>query len=147
MAAPGSGPQTNRVLFETRTASSTCQTCHVNLNGFGFGFESYDAAAHFQRMDNGIAVDATGAIHGTDVNAKFDGAVDLSERLSKSTDVHQCATSQWVRYAFGRETTDAEAKLVTDLSKSFFTSGGDVRALLADIVTAPSFRLRRVEEN
>jgi uncharacterized protein (DUF1800 family) len=59
--------------------------------------------------------------------------------------VHHCATQQWIRYAFGRAPVDVEAPLVEALADSFFDSGGDVRALLMDIVTSPSFRMRQVD--
>jgi hypothetical protein len=36
---------------------------------------------------------------------------------------------------------------VTALATSFLQSGGDVRALMLDIVTSPTFRLRVVEDD
>ena len=64
MAAPDEGPQTNRMLFETRTAPPACQTCHAALNGFGFGLENYNAAGLYQTTDDGLPVDASGVISG-----------------------------------------------------------------------------------
>ena len=101
MAAPDQGPQTNRMLFETRTSPPACQACHVALNGFGFGLENYNAAGHYQTTDDGLPVDASGEIHGTDVDGRFTGGIALSEALSKSEVVHHCATEEMVRYALG----------------------------------------------
>ncbi len=147
MVPPGSGPQTNRMLFEQRTKPAFCQACHAGLNGFGFGFESYNAAGHYQTTDDTLPVDATGTITGTDVDGPFDGAIALSEALSRSRVVHECATQEMVRYALGRAPADGERPAVAALSKSFFESGGDLRALLVDVVLSPSFRLHLVEEN
>jgi hypothetical protein len=147
MATPAQGPQTNRMLFEARTRPSMCQGCHASLNGFGFGFENYNAAAHFQTTESGLPIDAKGMIHGTDVDGPFDGAVALSEALSRSAVVHHCATEQLFRYALGRAPEDVEGPTITTLAKRFMESGGDERALMTSIVTAPSFRMRRVEEN
>ncbi len=144
-AAPGSGPQTNRMLFEARTAPASCQGCHVALNGFGFGLEGYDAAGHFQTTDDGLPVDARGALRGTDVDGPFDGAIALSQALSRSQVVHDCATRELVRYALGRAPADVEGPMVKALSTAFMQRGGDVRALLLDVVLSPSFRARLVE--
>jgi hypothetical protein len=146
-APPGSGPQTNRMLFEQRTQPALCQGCHVGLNGFGFGFESYDAAGHFQSTDDTLPVDATGIITGTDVDGPFDGAIALSDALSRSEVVHECATQELVRYALGRAPVDVEAPMVAALAKRFMESGGDLRALLTDVALMPSFRMLLVEEN
>jgi hypothetical protein len=147
VAAAGAGPETNRTLFEQRTAPAYCQVCHAGLNGLGFGFETYDAAGHYQTTDDTLPVDATGTITGTDVDGPFDGALELSQRLSGSGVVHACATQELVRYALGRAPVDVEAQSVSALAARFLASGGDLRALLADIVMTPSFRQQLVEGN
>jgi hypothetical protein len=143
--APGSGPQTNRMLFEQRTQPAFCQGCHAGLNGFGFGFENYDAAGHHQTTDDTLPVDATGTISGTDVDGPYDGAIALSERLSHSQVVHDCATQRLVRYALGRPPADVEQPMVASMATGFKASGGDLHALLVAVVLSPSFRTRLVE--
>lgn len=144
---PDGGLETNRELFQQRTAPAGCQVCHAGLNGIGFGFESYDAAGHYQTTDDGLPVDATGQLVGTDVNGPFDGAIQLSKILSTSETVHACAVQSWVRFALGRAPVAAELDAVTALAGSFLESGGDLRALLMSIVTSPSFRVRIVEDD
>ena len=144
-AAPGDGPKTNRQLFEQRTRPASCQSCHAGLNGFGFGFEDYDAAGRFHTSENGLPIDARGAITGTDVNQSFDGAIELSSWLSQSETVHACATTELVRYALGRAPTNDEKPIVAQLAKDFVTSSGDLHALLLAITTSPSFRTRVAE--
>jgi hypothetical protein len=140
---PAAGPQTNRALFEARTRPAMCQACHASLNGFGFGLEHYSASGAYQTMDNGVPVDASGQINGTDVDGPFDGGLELAAALGRSAVVHHCAAERWVRYALGRAAVDEEGPLVEALAASFLESGGDVRRLLLGIVTAPTFRLRR----
>jgi hypothetical protein len=143
-AAPGQGPQTNRMLFEARTRPTFCMGCHTGLNGFGFGLEHYDAAGHYQASEVGLPIDARGALLGTDVDRPFDGALDLSAALADSKVVDRCATQQWIRYALGRAPTADEEPVLDALATQLHASGGDLRALLVAIVTAPTFRLRRV---
>lgn len=141
---PGSGPQTNRMLFEARTAPAACQSCHRDLNAVGFGFESFDAAGAFHTEENGLPIDTKGRIYGTDVDRPYVGAVALSAALADSKTVSDCATRQWLRYALGRAPTDDERPLVNALASDFHATHGDVRKLLLGIVTAPTFRMRRV---
>ena len=143
-ADPADGPRTNRMLFEARAAPASCQSCHRGLNGLGFGFEHYGAGGRYQAEERGLAVDAHGRLYGTDIDRTFDGALELSAALDESSMVHRCATQQWMRYALGRGLVDEEAALADAVSLNFERSGGNVRALLLDIVTSPTFRLRRV---
>jgi hypothetical protein len=147
MAAPGDGPKTNRMLFEARTQPAVCQRCHAGLNGFGFGLENYDAAGHYRTVENGLPIDATGFIHGTDVDAPFTGGVELSAALGRSEVVHRCATQQLLRFALGRAAVDTEEPTVAALTTAFLSSNGDFQALLVNVVTSPSFRMRRIEED
>jgi hypothetical protein len=142
--APGQGPQTNRMLFAARTAPASCQSCHLTLDGFGFGFERYTAAGAYHTTELGLPVDARGKIVGTDVDRAFDGALELSDTLAKSEKVQRCVTRQWLTYALGRAPVDAELEVTDALAAGFGESGGDLRRLLVGIVTAPTFRMRRV---
>lgn len=135
------------MLFETRTRPPACQTCHVALNGFGFGLESYNAAGHYQTTDNGLPVDASGEILGTDVDGPFNGGIALSSALSKSEVVHYCATEEMFRYALGRAPVDVELPTVGTLARAFKDGGGDVRALLIAVATSATFRMRLAEED
>jgi hypothetical protein len=141
---PNQGPATTRMLFEARTAPPVCQGCHASLNGIGFGFEHYNAAGAYRATEVGLPIDSRGVLMGTDVDGAFDGAIALSAALDRSGTMHRCATMQWLRYALGRAPTDAELPLQSRLTTSFVASGGDVRALLLDIVTSPTFRFQKV---
>ena len=143
---PADGPRTNRMLFEDRTAPPPCQSCHRGLNGIGFGFEHYNAAGRFQSTEQGLPIDATGLVDGADIAQPFDGALELSAALSDSELVHHCAAQQWLRYALGRAPVARETLLVNALAEHFYASGGNVRALLLEIVTAPTFRMRQLQD-
>ncbi len=142
-AGPSDGPQTTRMLFETRTAPPTCQGCHQGLNGIGFGFEHYDAAGAYRTTEVGLPIDSSGVLLGSDVDGPFDGVIALSTALERSHAVHRCATQQWLRYALGRAPADAELPLLDTWTTAFEQTGGDVRALLVSIATSPTFRLRK----
>ena len=142
VASPGEGPFTNRDLFEQRTEPVQCLGCHTRIDGFGFGFEHYDAAGQYRDLDNGLPVDATGYVSGTDADGAYDGAVELQALLAEGTTVHDCATRQWFRYAWGRTAEPEDRCHVEALSDAFVASGGDLRELVVHIVTRPEFALR-----
>ncbi|WP_236606710.1 DUF1592 domain-containing protein [Sandaracinus amylolyticus] len=138
----GDGPRTNRELFAQRTSSAMCQGCHARLDGIGFSLEHYDAAGVWRDVEVGVAIDAAGALHGTDVDGPYQGALELSSRLATSRDVHACYTRRWLQFVRGRPADASEQFLLAELEERFAESGGDVRALMLAIVTHPSFARR-----
>jgi hypothetical protein len=146
MLDPSAGPQTNRMVYEARTQGGQCQGCHVSLNGVGFGFEHYNAAGVYSLTDQGLPVDAKGTLYGSAENDSFDGAIELSAALADNDEVYRCAAKQWFRYAFGRAASADEEAQQEQAVATFRDSGGDIRALLLEIVAAPSFWLTPVGE-
>ena len=142
VAAPNQGPMTNRDLFEQRVEPSTCQGCHVRIDGFGYGFENYDAAGLFRAEDNGLPVDASGFANGIGNDAEYDGAVELQNLLGESDVVRNCVAKQWFTYANGRPAEPADTCQLEAIQETFAEHGGNLVELLLSIVTRPEFRLR-----
>ncbi|MFM2417579.1 MAG: hypothetical protein RL385_2302 [Pseudomonadota bacterium] len=143
-AADTTAPRTTRMLFDQKTKPAACQGCHVNLNGLGFGFESFDASGRYRVLENGLPVDSSGHFWLDDVDTSFKGAVQLSERLAQSHELAHCAALSWLRFALGRAPVAEEYPFVDVLAAQFFDGGSDVRDLLRGIAKAPSFRYRQV---
>jgi hypothetical protein len=141
-ATPGAMAETNRQLFEDRIAPATCKGCHTIINPMGYGLESYDAVGAFRTMDNGLPVDASGSINGTDVDGPFTGGVELSKKLAGSKTVAACVTSNWYAYAVGRDLATADSCRLAKLDLALSDAGGDIRELLVAIVTSPEFIYR-----
>ena len=138
---------TNRDLFEERVAPSSCQGCHVRIDGFGYGFENYDAAGMFRMSDNGLPVDATGFADGIGNDADYEGAVELQDLLGQSDVVRDCVAKQWFTYVNGRPMEPADTCQVEAIQTEFADNGGDLVELLLSIVTRPEFRLRSKVED
>jgi hypothetical protein len=141
-ASPGATAQTNRQLFEARIAPATCKGCHTIINPMGYGLENYDAVGAYRTTDNGLPVDASGSINGTDVDGPFTGGVELSQKLAQSKTVATCATTNWYAYAQGRDLGTADACRLAKLNLALSDAGGDVREMLVAIVTSPEFIYR-----
>ena len=143
---PNQGPMTNRQLFEQRVSPSACQGCHVRIDGFGYGFENYDAAGIYRTEDAGLAVDASGHAYGIGNDAPYEGAVELQGLLGESDVVRDCVAKQWFVYANGRAMEPADTCQVEAIQQAFAESDGNLMELLVNIVMRPEFRLRsRVE--
>ena len=74
-----------------------------------------------------------------DVDGPLDGALELSARLAQSKDVQTCATQMWIRHALGRAPVEAERPWMDVLTTRFVASQGDVKGLLLDLVSSPTF--------
>jgi len=142
----GDETMTNRQLFERRTASPACRSCHVRIDGFGFAFENYDAVGAFRVEENGLPIDASGNISGTDQDGPFVGAVELSEGLAESETVEECVTTQWFRFGHGRLEEPEDACQIWSLTDRLRESGGNLQELLVEMALTPEFRQRRIVE-
>jgi hypothetical protein len=136
-----SGPQTTRQMFENGHEQGACAGCHKQIDGIGFGFESYDAIGKWRTTDNGQPVDHTGTVTGTaDLNGPYDGAVELANKMAKSEGVQSCVASKWLGYALGLETVPSAA--LQPVAQGFIASGRNFQELLVELVRSDAFRLR-----
>jgi hypothetical protein len=131
-----------RERFAQHDADPNCAGCHTLMDPIGLGFEHYDGIGAFRTMDGTGAVDATGEIFsaGADLDGKFDGAVELANRLANSTEVSNCMVNQWFRYSMGRMETTNDACSIQGVRDAFTASGGNIRELLARVALSPAFR-------
>jgi len=121
--------------------SGECASCHHAIDGFGFGFSHYDAIGRWRETENGVAVNAKGWVDNTrDANGAFDGVVELGQRLAKSAQVSDCASSQWYRYALGLGAANVNSCNLEPIAKAFADSGGSLKELTILIVTSDAFR-------
>jgi len=140
--AAGEAPKTNRQLFEARSASSgACKGCHALIDPIGFTFENYDAIGKYRKQDNGIDVDATGALQSSDVDGPVANGIELSSKLAESQQVQACMARQWLGFATGVDPEEDDCR-VDALAEVVKASKGDVHMLLLSLVKSPDFLSR-----
>lgn len=134
-----------RQRFAEHEANPVCGGCHKFMDPLGLGFENYDQVGAYRTVDGLGPVDASGEFSnvGPDLAGPFVGAVQMSQQLAKSTEVADCVSRQWLRFALGRLESSADACTVAKLQNDFDSSGGDVPQLLADVVVSEAFRYVR----
>lgn len=136
-------PKTNREKYAIHTQSEACAGCHRSIDGIGLTFENYDAMGRWRDTDNSYPVDASGELVGTDQDGAVANAVELMQKMGRSRTVHDCYTTQWFRYAFGRNETADDVPTLESLQEGFWNSNGDILQLVVNIAGSYSFRHRR----
>jgi hypothetical protein len=145
--APAVDPNTStRQRFEQHEKDPVCAGCHHLMDPIGFGFEHFDPEGRWRDVDGKTPVDASGQILDSyDVNGKFDGALELEDRLRRSGQVRDCVVTQWFRFGYGRTETTLDQCTLAALGTAFAKARYDLRELLVALTQTPAFRYRRVD--
>lgn len=138
---PGS---TTRERFSQHQADPGCAGCHSLMDPIGLGFENFDPIGQWRDTDNGLAVDATGEIIGTDVAGTFNGAVELSAKLAASEQTMACFAKTWLRFALGRSEQPTDEGGLAVAGEHFETAGFKMTELLVALAQTNTFRHQRV---
>lgn len=137
-------PMTTRQRMETQHALGSCASCHTKMDSIGFAFENYDALGQWRTEDNGLAVDASSSLAGTDVDGTFVGAPALMQKLSQSEQVAECVSYQWLRYSLGLDKTQVDLTAAQAVADTFVATGGAFSELLVAIAKSDYFRSLKV---
>lgn len=141
--APEPDPNsTTRQRFAQHSADPTCKGCHTLMDPLGFGFENYDGMGRYRTTENGVAIDASGELTGTDVDGAFNGVVGLAAKLAQSADVRACYATQWFRFAYGRGENSGDACSLATLSSRLGSTGGNIQELLVALTQTDAFLYR-----
>ncbi|MEM6995428.1 MAG: DUF1588 domain-containing protein [Myxococcota bacterium] len=132
--------ETTQEAFERHTSDPSCAGCHAQIDPLGFPFESYDTLGRYRTEENGVPIDTSGEITGTqDADGPIADANALVTALSGSRDVHACATKQWLRFALPRPDVDLPACVLDGITETFVAHDGRIEDLLLTIVASDAF--------
>jgi hypothetical protein len=140
----GQEARTNRERYAQHTNDPVCASCHISIDGIGFGLEGYDSIGRFRTTDNGVPVDDSGTLDGTRIGGTFRGARELGEQLADSEVVHDCVARHWFRFANGRREQSGDRDDIAAATTALTAADTAIPALLRAIVVTDAFRLRRV---
>ncbi|SFR45137.1 Cytochrome C oxidase, cbb3-type, subunit III [Marinobacter daqiaonensis] len=140
--------QTTRERFEARTGGDDCQTCHLYINGIGFGFEAFDGAGGFRTTDNNRPVNTYGVIYGLEslleeTSAAYDGVRQMQQTLVQTDSLKSCMSRQFYRFARGYIETGSDSNTLDNLNQLFANSGYDLQELMVGLTQLQTFTLRR----
>lgn len=137
--APKRDPlMTTREYNEAILGADGCKGCHTQMAVPGFAFEGYDASGIFRTTDNNKPVRTDTVLSASgELNGSYADAIELSQKIGRSDVARSCFSSNWISYALGRQTSDADKQLIASTAKALETSAQD--AVVA-IVSSPAFR-------
>jgi hypothetical protein len=119
-----------------------CHGCHVLMDPIGFGFENYDGVGKWRTTDQGIPVDSSCTLTGSDVDGSYSGAVALAHQLAQSQEVADCMAIEWFHYAMGRGDTPEDACSMQSTKDTFKAKNFDMKELLVALTQTDAFRYR-----
>ena len=93
-----------------------------------------------------LPVDAKGRLEGTgdkNLDGDINDALDLAERLAKSSKVRQSIIRHAFRYFMGRNETLSDSKTLIDADQAYLQSGGSFDAVIVSLLTSDSFIYRK----
>jgi hypothetical protein len=141
--ADKSAATTTRMRFQQHTSAAACAACHKVFDPMGMALEGYDAIGQYRTQENGVPVDASGALVGAGgADVPVTGGVALAQALAASPAVHACFARQVFRYDLGRVDTPADACALADVTKTYKGKNLDLRELLVALAMSPAFATR-----
>ena len=148
VVAPDPDPSlTTRQQFSVHSEEPACAGCHNLMDPLAWAFERFDASGRWRETENGQQIDVRGEIIATlDINGPYEGAIEMSERLSSSQQVQRCVVLNMIRYSHGRAEVAEELCEVNELYEQYEGGGYDFLSLLKGIVRSSAFRYLHLDQ-
>jgi mono/diheme cytochrome c family protein len=131
---------TLRVRMEAHRKNPVCASCHTMMDPLGFAMENYDPLGQWRTTDEGLPVDATGAMPD---GAKFDGVSGLRQALLARPDVFiETLTDKLMIYALGRGTEYYDAPAIRQIARDAAKHNYKFSRVILGIVNSMPFQMR-----
>ncbi len=128
--------KTARERYGAHSAQAVCAGCHAQMDPIGLTLENFDPVGLWRDTENGVTIDASGAVPGT---GTVGGPVELVRMLAQTEDTQDCFAYQWMTFAYGRKLGAADACSIETAEAAFKASGGDVKKLLISLTQTDAF--------
>jgi Protein of unknown function (DUF1592)/Protein of unknown function (DUF1588)/Protein of unknown function (DUF1595)/Protein of unknown function (DUF1585)/Protein of unknown function (DUF1587) len=140
---PPASARTNRDRVTAITSPAACAACHHTvINPAGFAFEHYDALGRYRTTDNGEPINAADSYAFSSGARSFTNAIEWSQRLAESPEVHECYAGNWFTYLQGRSLRPEDEPFVKWLAGRSKGQRASLRSLVLTVVTDDSFLTR-----
>jgi hypothetical protein len=129
-------------IVNLRNETPECVGCHATIDPIGIGFVKFDATGRYDESIDDSGFTITAALPDA-ASPAFSTIAELSAKLAAMPAVPHCVAERAFLYVNGREPGAADACTVQGISEAFVAENHAFPALVAGIVEAPAFRLRR----
>ena len=161
---PEDHEKTLRSRLEKVTAAQECAKCHQFMNPLGVPFGMYDDFGRFRTVESlehadkvirkeaektvyqTLPIDAKGMLEGTGdpaLDGSVNDALEMIDRLAKSTRVRQSIIRYAFRFYLGRNEMLSDATTLLDADRAYVQSGGSFKAVIVSLLTSDSFMYRK----
>ncbi|HEY6729360.1 MAG TPA: DUF1592 domain-containing protein [Polyangiaceae bacterium] len=128
---------TGRERYSEHQANVVCAKCHAVMDPPGYALENFDAVGLWRDQENGVTIDATGAL---DILPQpFDGPVQLVTQIAASELTQHCFAENWLNFGYGRTLDSQDSCSVSAVREAFAQSGFNVKALLVALTQTDAF--------
>jgi hypothetical protein len=134
---------TRTEIVNKRNSMVQCQGCHAAIDPIGMGFARFDATGRFDSAIDVSGIMVTPALPDADADQAFSNPGELAAKLAALPGVPACVANRAFLYVNGREPGAADTCTLASATSAFASGNQSFPALLAGIVEAPAFRLRR----
>ena len=97
----------------------------------------------FRTQENGLPIDSSGALTGSDVDGPFNGVAELSTKLAASQMVRACAVKHFFRFAMARPADAVDECVMKSWTSAFDRGGGKIQDLVSAYVADRAFATRK----
>lgn len=133
-------PKTLRQRLEAHRTNPSCASCHDRMDPIGFGLENYDVLGRWRSEDDGLPVDASGALP---PGGGFTGPEELKQRLlDRRGEFIKHMTRKLLGYALGRQLDEFDQCVVDRTAARVAESDHRAALLVEEIVVSHPFRNR-----
>jgi hypothetical protein len=133
---PYSAP-TGRQRYTLHKTQPVCATCHSQMDPVGFPLENFDPIGQWRDQENGVTIDASGAI--PQAHLDVSGPVDLVQKIASLDDSQYCFASHWLDFGYGRSLGKDDACAIAKVEVEFQKSGFNVKQLLLALTQTDEF--------
>jgi hypothetical protein len=130
-------------IINTRNELPQCVGCHSSIDPIGIGFAKFDAAGRYDESIDLAGINVMPALPDAPEPTAFASVGELAGKLKTLPALPSCVADRAFLYVNGRMPAAADHCTVDGVSQAFVSGGLTLPALVAGMVEAPAFRLRR----
>lgn len=134
--APSPALRTLRERLGAHVAVASCRGCHSFIDPPGLAFEHFDGIGRYRASDNGVTIDASGALDGR----SYRDAAEFAAVLHDHWQLPECIVRRAYRHAWGQVESPRQREETQRLQERFVASGYQLRALLREVALGENFR-------
>ena len=129
---------TMRDVLEEHMKEPTCAACHAMTDPIGLGFERFDGIGRYRLLENGVPIDPSGSLDGTD----FADARGIGRAVATHNRAVPCLVNMLWMHGTGREIGGTDVPALDELEGAFADADYELLDFLEVMVMHPAFRAR-----